>query len=407
MSGCDRRWEVDAYREGRLGDKDAQSFERHLRACSDCRHRKDCDERLRVIGQALPHDEPSELTLRRLRTRILRDVATGAGQREPSRVARVAVAAGLALVLGAGAWATFGRTHTVAVAPPPVAPATTTVAAPVAPAPVEPRDALAGTVTVLQPARWSQARKDGVERVTLDDGVLGLHVRHQQPGERFLVAMPDGEVEVRGTTFDVSVAAGTTRRVHVDEGLVELRLGGHSVASLGAGDTWTAPAAVVASSPPSPGDRPAAARASATASGAPPGAPRPADAPAVDDGASDYARAVQALRDGRASEAAVGFHAFLVAHPGAPQAEDASFLEGVALARAGRGDAAALAAEDHLARYPASFHRREAAILVARAASQRGDCARARAVLGPWLADAADADVRSALGSCATAAVTP
>ena len=94
------------------------------------------------------------------------------------------------------------------------------------------------------------------------------------------------------------------------------------------------------------------------------------------------------------------FQAFLLAHPAAPQVEDASFLEAVALARAGRVDAASLAAEQHLASFPGSFHRKEASILVARAASQRGDCARARAVLASWLGPSPDADVRAALGSC-------
>jgi hypothetical protein len=79
--------------------------------------------------------------------------------------------------------------------------------------------------------------------------------------------------------------------------------------------------------------------------------------------------------------------------------EDASFLEAVALARAGRADAAALAAKHHLASYPSSFHRKDAAVLVARAASGRGDCAKARAVLAPWIASTDD-DVRAALRTC-------
>ena len=118
-----------------------------------------------------------------------------------------------------------------------------------------------------------------------------------------------------------------------------------------------------------------------------------------DDGASGYTAAVELLRAGRGDDAAAAFHAFLLAHPAASQAEDASYLEAVSLARAGRTDAAGLAAEHHLARYPASFHRKEAAILVARAADQRGDCSKARAVLAPWLGSP-DAEVRAAVASC-------
>jgi len=386
MGDCDRRWEVDAYREGRLGDKDSQSFERHLRLCQDCKLRKDCDERLRMLASSLPQDDPSELTLRRLRTRILRDVATGAVPREPMPWTRVAMAAGLALAVVGGGWIALRRPAAPAAIP---VVATTTAASP-SPPPAAP-DALAGTVTVLADARWTQVRQDGVERVTLDDGTLGVHVRHQQVGERFLVVLPDGEIEVRGTTFDVSVAGGATSRVHVDEGLVELRLHGRDVARLASGETWTPPVA-----PVTVADRPVPSRVvPSTASD------RPAPPVGPDEGATAYAQAVQLLRDGHGDDAAAAFHAFLLAHPAAAQAEDASFLEAVALARAGRTDAAALTAEHHLASFPGSFHRKEAAILVARSASQRGDCARARTVLGPWLGASPDDDVRAALGSCA------
>jgi hypothetical protein len=397
MSDCDRRWEVDVYREGRLGPKDAQSFERHLKACSECRLRKSCDERLRLLGRALPEDPPSELTLRRLRTRILRDVATGARSREPLPWARVALAAGFAIaVLGGGTWIAHRRPAPITVAP---AATVTTVAS------VAPVDVLAGSVTAFADARWRQTRQDGVERVVLDDGTIAIHVRPQRIGERFLVELPDGELEVRGTTFDVAVARGATSRVHVDEGLVEVRLQGRSVVRLGAGDAWTSQPSVASPPPPAAPVPAPAAEELAQKVAAPRVAPsatgdHPVATPAPDDGAAAYARAVDLLRAGHGDDAAAAFHAFLVAHPAAPEAEDASFLEAVALARAGRVDAAGLAAEHHLARFPGSFHRKEAAILAARAASQRGDCARARAVLAPWLGASLDADVRAAMGAC-------
>jgi hypothetical protein len=376
MSDCDRRWEVDVSSALRLGPKDAQSLERHLKTCGECRLRKSCDERLRMLGSTLPEDPPSELTLRRLRARILKDVATGVPAREPAPWTRVALAAGFAIaVLGGGAWIMHRTPASTAVAP--VAVATTVASA-------SPADVLAGSVTGVAGARWRQVRQDGMERVALDDGTIAVHVRPQRFGERFLVMLPDGELEVRGTTFDVMVAQGATGRVHVDEGLVELRLQGRPVVRLGAGEAWTPPSQKVAPprvAPSGTGDHPVA-------------------APAPDDGAAAYAGAVDLLRAGHGDDAAAAFHAFLLAHPSAPQAEDASFLEAVALARAGRADAAALAAEHHLAGFPGSFHRKEAAILVARAASQRGDCARARAVLAPWLGASSDVDVRAALGGC-------
>jgi TolA-binding protein len=384
MGDCDRQWEVDAYREGRLGQKDAQSFERHVKVCSACRSRKDGDEHLRTLALALPQDPPSELALRRLRTRILRDVATGASPREPLPLARMALVAALVLAALGGGWWALRRP-----AGPPQVAATSSMTA-------TPAEALAGSVTAGADARWTQARQDGVERITLEDGALAVHVRHQQVAERFLVVLPDGELEVRGTTFEVSVSGGSTMRVQVEEGLVELRLRGRPVARLGAGESWTPPA------PPSPAatvataEKPAIPRAVPSASGDRPIAP----SVLADDGAAAYADALALLRAGRGDDAAAAFQSFLLGHPGAPQVEDASFLEAVALARAGRTDAAGLAAEHHLASFPGSFHRKEAAILVARAASQRGDCARVRAVLAPWLGASPDDDARAALGAC-------
>jgi TolA-binding protein len=209
-------------------------------------------------------------------------------------------------------------------------------------------------------------------------------VRRQIVGERFLVALPDGELEVRGTTFDVRVEGDATTWVHVDEGVVEVRLHGRGTRRLGANETWALGVA--------PASAPSARASTSTAAPAP---------PAVEtESATAYATAMRLLGEGRNDEAASAFHAFAASQPGAPQAEDASFLEAVALARMGRGDAAALAAEHHLARFPASFHKREAAILVARAAVHRGECDKARAVLGPWLAPARDPDAQSTLRPC-------
>ncbi len=392
MKDCERLWELDAYREGRLGAKDAQSFERHLKICSDCRLRNTCDERLRMLGASLQEDPPSELTLRRLRTRILRDVATGVRAAEPRPWPRVALAAGLALaLLGGAGWLAHGKRAQAPLSP--------TAAALLVPGQAS-ADTLAGSVTAKAGTRWTQVRRDGLETVTLADGTLSIHVRPQHAGERFLVGLPDGELEVRGTTFDVSVAGGATRSVHVDEGRVELRLREHPEVRLGMGESWTSSPSVPAPAPPAPAPVMATDRATISRTAPPHPNASPMPTTAADDGATAYAGALDLLRTGRGDEAAAAFHAFLLAHPAAPQAEDASFLEAVALARAGRIDAAALAAEHHLAGYPGSFHRKEAAILAARAASQRGDCAHARGLLASWL-DAPDADVRAALGSCA------
>jgi hypothetical protein len=380
---CARSWEVDALRQGRLGTRDAASFERHMAGCAECRTRFARDEHLKERALALPFEEPTELELRRLRSRVLSDIATGS-TRHATRRWPILASLTVLLVLGPGLWLLLAGRATRRDA---MTPAQTTETVGTAATP----PSLAGIVSEIAPSRWSQVRSDAIERVSLDEGAIRVHVRPQQAGERFLVVLPDGEIEVRGTTFDVSVTRGATAHIQVDEGIIELRFAGQATLRLGAGESWTSPpppdqvtTAPTAPSPATPTPRPAAAP----------------SASASEDGAQTYAGAVRLLRDGRNGDAASAFHALVMAHPRSPEAEDASYLEAVALARAGRGDAAGLAAEHYLASFPASFHRREAAILVARAAAQRGDCQRARAVVEPWAGGTTDAEASAALRAC-------
>jgi hypothetical protein len=387
MSGreCARLWQVDAYRAGLLGEKDAQSFERHARTCATCRTQVDDDERLRQLACALPYPEPAPLVLRRLRARLLRGAALAAAPERRTVGWRLGVALALVVTVAVAVGLPFARR---AAAPSPGA-------ASGAPAPVAVvDDAFAGSIAAAPEARWSQARRAGVETVALTDGSLHVKVRPQSVGERFLVALPDGEIEVRGTEFDVSVEGGTTRSVRVAEGVVELRIHGQDVLRLGATESWPPPPRAVVQDVPEARLRPQ--RSSAR--------PPLSDDPSEEGSAIAYAAAVRMLREGSYDEAAARFHALALSRSTPAQAEDASFLEAVALARAGRTDAAALAAEHHLAAFPRSFHAREAAILVARAAGLRGDCGKARSVLAPWTNASAGPDVRTALGPCALAA---
>jgi ferric-dicitrate binding protein FerR (iron transport regulator) len=380
LARCDREWEAAAHREGQLGPKDVESFERHCRTCSVCAEGLARDEQLGTLGRALPVDEPGELASKRLRARVLRDVTTGVSSRAPFSSRRVLLVSLLGVALLT--MAAIGRLSSIVRWGGPAN-------APAARSPAM----LAGAVAPAEGAVWAQTRADGVERIELEAGTLRVHVRPQSPSERFLVRLPDGEIEVRGTTFDVTAHDGTTRHVGVDEGTVVLRLRGLPELSLGPGASWEAPA-------PSPTDPTAAAVVDA-ASGPPP-IPRraPAEAHDGDDGASVYVGAVRSLRDGRYDAAAAAFHAFALAYPRATEAEDASFLEALSLARAGRIDAADLAAERHLESFPRSFHRREASILVARARGHRGLCGEALGILAPWMGTSPDAEIQSVLRAC-------
>jgi TolA-binding protein len=401
---CDRYWEIDALREGKLGEGDADAFERHASACEVCSAAVARDARLRTLAASIAGVGPNDLDLRRTRARVLRDVAN---RRPQAWRAPVVIAASCAAaVVIALSWIGSRRAPLAHLPPPAVAP----VAAGSGPEPPPPEPAattLAGTVLSADGARWFRTRDAGVERIRLEEGTLRLSVRHQTAAERFVVELPDGELEVRGTTFTVSASATATARVAVEGGVVALRIRGlPAEILLQAGESWSAaatkvppraaPAAV--SSAGGGRVRPSAAVATSTAIGAP--------APSEDEGAEAYAGAIVQWQRHDYAAAAGAFHAFILSHPSASQVEDASFLEAAALARAGRSDAAALAAEDHLARFPSSFHRREAAILVARAARDRGDCAQARAILAPWLGSPPDAEARDAVGPCPGAATT-
>ncbi len=376
MQQCDRSWELDAVREGRLSPSDLESFERHRRACEICGALAADAERLRQVGQSLGLGAPGdEVRVRRLRGRILREAAL-ADARSPSPRG-ILLACAVALVVLVGSFVVWSRLHAPQVAvPTPRA---------VASSKVEAVTVLPGPATT-----WSRRRDGTTERVRLDDGLLVLEVRHQGPDERFVVEPPDGEIEVRGTRFEVVVREKATWSVRVLEGRVALRRGGAPELLLGAGDSWTSPTLTVVAAPAAVAAVAAAPSTSAAVT------PR---ATAGSDGLA-YERAMKLYRDGEYEDAARAFRSFVAAHPQDPAAEDASFLEASALTQSGRADAAALVAERFLERYPGSIHARDAAILVARAARGRGDCDAARRALAPWSATSSPG-MSAALGRCA------
>jgi TolA-binding protein len=259
-------------------------------------------------------------------------------------------------------------------------------------------------------AQWRQVRQGTSELVTLADGDLSIHVRKQAAGERFIVDVPDGEIEVRGTTFEVGVRHGMTESVHVDEGVVVIRIRHREEATLRSGESWspelggpnaTAPRAALPT--PAPSQAILAPTTATPANGAQVAHPSLQARPgghAVDETA-DYETAMGLYRGGQFKAAADAFHRFVTTYPTSGLSDDASFLEASALASAGRSDAAALAAERHLGRFPDSFHRRDDSILIARDARDRGDCDAARRVLAPWLDPTkTDGSVLRALGGC-------
>ena len=397
---CDRLWEVDALREGRLSGRDVDSFARHREGCEECRLRFEEDERMRALGRALPSMEVDRLHARRLRQSILRAAATS---EEPSRAPRGIVFGALAacFVLAAvfASWRLYVRS--------PVASSNRANATAAPNTPME--RPFGATIDPEAGAVW-EARTEGlVERVRLTAGAVAMTVRHREAGERFVVDLPDGEIEVRGTRFRVDVRDGTTRSVRVSEGLVALRRVGAEEVLLAAGESWpllatsdvserAKAAAPTASARPLSPSRPNKRGADAhPVRSSPSSSPSAATESKNDD--SEYEAAVNLFSAQRYDEAARALHAFAIAHPDRPFADDAAFLEASALARAGRPDAAAVVAERFLDRYPSSLHTPDAATLVARAARDRHDCVRARSVAARWITDPIAR--AAALGACA------
>jgi ferric-dicitrate binding protein FerR (iron transport regulator) len=368
MHSCDRLWEIDALLEGRLGAADAEACERHRRSCTACSEKLTADQRILALAAQLPAAAVDEVSAKRLRARILRDAAgTAVASRSVSRVTMIAAAIAalaVAVLLTSGVRRAMDRGEALAVA------ATwDLVGSPT------------GRVTPDAGAVFVQTRFGALETVRLLEGTVALSVPHREARERFVVRVPDGEIEVRGTTFRVSVTDGRTTEVRVTEGVVAVRVGGRDEVILRTGDAW-------------PSVEPlAAAPAIATKTKTTTTSALPSDA-------SPYADAIALYRGHRYDEAARAFHAFAASHSGAGEAEDAAFLEAVCLARAGRADAAGVVAERFLERYPSSFHARDAAMLVSRAARDRGDCEKARRAAARWTTPKPSAEWSAALGSC-------
>lgn len=109
-----------------------------------------------------------------------------------------------------------------------------------------------GSVVEVEPARFEHEVTRSVqgslqeESVRLHQGRLEIRVAKLGANQRFRVLAQDGEVEVRGTVFEVTVEHERLVAVSVSEGVVSVRLHGEAPVWLEAGASWRAqPAAPV------------------------------------------------------------------------------------------------------------------------------------------------------------------
>jgi hypothetical protein len=236
-------------------------------------------------------------------------------------------------------------------------------------------------VTIGEGARVRLLEQSQRKRFGLEAGTLFAKVAKLQPGERFVVATPDAEVEVRGTAFRVTIvppsqtcADGSPTRLEVDEGVVVVRQGGgeHRV---GAGERWPScdesGPRVVAAAPPSPAPpSPSTPVVDVASLSVPQVTSVPAtvgpEGPRAESAGSHLAEqndlfdgAMRAKRSGDASGALAQLDRLLATYPGGPLAESAAVERMRLLATSDRARAAA-AARDYLRRHPRGFARVEA-----------------------------------------------
>lgn len=354
---CNRTWEIEALEDGRLAPKDRASLTRHIESCEAC---VEAAARLRELGKLLVDvstPERNELERRRARVVLLERANRGVmGEAQPRRRLPAVLALALVVaVIGLLVRWDHGRSRAPASA--------------LAPAPVATGAAPQFEVTNVEHADFSTERVAGTSRVTLRSGTASFHVEHVKDGARFLVALPDGELEVRGTRFVVDATGGHTRSVVVTEGAVALRIADYE-GVLQAGERWPRGGDAIVPPPPSSVEPPlASAVAAAPAPSAPAASPSSREAARRLPGPR-FAEAMGAFNAGDYGEADRLFVAYARDFPEDTRSEDALFL--VSDARARRGDMAGAreAANIYLLRYPTGLRAPAAARLAAPPANQ-------------------------------------
>jgi ferric-dicitrate binding protein FerR (iron transport regulator) len=202
-------------------------------------------------------------------------------------------------------------------------------------------------------------------------GSLLANVAKLAPSDRFLVRTADSEVEVRGTSFQVSIVPpdpscgdGTTTRVHVYEGIVVVRRDGREQ-SIEKGEEWPSgcqpPSAQPVVAQPAAAPPPEARDEARTPTRATPPRPSVSDLGAQND---QFADAMILKRRGDSAAALAAFDRFLAMHPTSHLAENAAAERMKLLAPVDR-TAARAAARQYLQKYPSGFAGNDARAILA------------------------------------------
>jgi hypothetical protein len=239
-----------------------------------------------------------------------------------------------------------------------------------------------GTQLTLEPrADLAVVEAGHTQRFALRAGVINLHVARLFASERFVIGTPDAEIEVRGSAFRVALVpsepecgGGTVTRVSVSEGIATVRSNGREL-SVHPGERWPAACATTpAEDRTTPGParvqrhpKRAAAIAGVSAAPAIPAQPPPIRTSSLAIENDLFGEAVRARNSGRLADAARAFGRLADEHPKSPLVESA-MAQRMRILAALDPVAAARAASEYLARFPAGVAHPEAERLAARTA---------------------------------------
>jgi len=338
QAACSRLWQAEAVLDGRLSAEDRASFERHAVTCSHCARERSELSHLKTLGSELPWPKAEPLQRRRQRNELLRKAhalsVDSPAKPAPARL-RWVVAFGALCLLAAGWFAFAQRAGSL--------------------------DVVASFDVQAAPgSAWRRLQGGPAVRLQLDRGTLEIAVGKLRLGQTFILELPDGQLEVRGTRFSVEAKGSHTERVAVTEGRVALRIIGRSELLLGAGESWQA----APPAPPAPNHAPVPSGETSKPVRIQPSAPAASTsvsivaAPAPP--ATDFAEAMSSFTRGDFATAEQQFERFESLHPQSSQREDSLFLRALSRHRRGNHAGAEQLATEYLRRHPSGFRAADA-----------------------------------------------
>lgn len=341
-ASCDRQWQVEAVRDGRIAGPEVARVLRHTQQCPQCSREAAELDALGAELRSLPDPTHLALNRHRLRQRLFADL-NGALLRGRSEGRSPYVVVALAALL---ITALLVGVHVLR-----------------SPGPEPSRQARLVEVAAKPGARWREERRLNLHRVELLEGEATFRVHRERSVESVIFVLPDGEVLDLGTVFSISVVDHETSRVAVETGRVLVRLRGRPELQLKAGESWTREPA-----PPRDADlnirraepdRDHETNLEHRSLAAPLSTPRPRS---VTPHRAPVQQRPASANSGPEPEAEA---ATKKAVPSSRD-EDAAYLEIVKLLGEGQGERARSAAKQYLLRFPSGFRREEVLNVVTR-----------------------------------------